>query len=140
MYWVEITETRLVDIDASNIDVLQRIRALGFRLALDDFGTGYTAFNQLYHYPVDQLKIDRSFINELHAGCKHAVMVDAILSIANSYQYETVAEGVETQDQLTLLREKGCDLAQGYFLSKPLKWVHFVELPGVKIYESSPSA
>lgn len=137
---LEITETRLVDIDASNIDVLQRIRALGFRLALDDFGTGYTAFNQLYHYPVDQLKIDRSFINELHAGCKHAVMVDAILSIANSYQYETVAEGVETQDQLTLLREKGCDLVQGYFLSKPLKWVHFVELPGVKIYESSPSA
>jgi len=134
---LEITETRLIDIDANNIEVLQKIRALGFRLSLDDFGTGYTAFNQLVNYPVDQLKIDRSFITQLHEGSKHAVMVDAILSIASSYQYETVAEGVESQEQLTMLEEKGCDLAQGYFLSKPLKWIHFIELPEVKAFGMS---
>ncbi|MGJ8679093.1 putative bifunctional diguanylate cyclase/phosphodiesterase [Paraglaciecola sp.] len=117
---LEITETSLVDANEQSIGMLQEIRNLGVKLALDDFGTGYTAFNQLVHYPVNCLKIDKSFIDNLSADNEtQMIMLDAILSIAKAYKLETVAEGIETAEQLAFMQTHGCTYAQGYYLAKP---------------------
>ncbi len=126
---LEITETSLVSEDKLSGDTLNRLKALGLRLSLDDFGTGYTAFNQLASYPVDTLKIDRSFISTLQSdsGQQKRPMVNIILSLAQLYELEVVAEGVETAEQLAYLRDTGCTYVQGYLLSKPLNWETFVK-------------
>ena len=119
----EITETSLIDADAQSIRFLRHLRSLGFRLALDDFGTGYTAFNQLIEYPVQYLKIDKSFIDKIgttpNAG---SAMVDAIMSIARSNHLAVVAEGVETENQVLYMEALNCEYLQGYYLSEPLTW------------------
>ncbi|MCF2947095.1 bifunctional diguanylate cyclase/phosphodiesterase [Paraglaciecola aquimarina] len=126
---LEITETSLVDINKTAITRLQEIKALGVKLSLDDFGTGYTAFNQLMHYPVNSLKIDKSFIDDLHAtNIAKVTMVNTMLSIAQSFDLKTVAEGIETQEQLSFLQGTHCNMVQGYFLSKPLKLDKFLDL------------
>lgn len=141
---LEITETSLVNDDADSIRILGELKALGVRLSLDDFGTGYTAFNQLANYPVDTLKIDRSFVNDLAGGEVHKHrMVDIILSLADLYQLRVVAEGVETPEQLKYLRERGCQQLQGYFLSTPLSWSDMQDLAAGRSgsqWESSDSA
>lgn len=128
--WIEleITETSLIEADERSIGVLSDLRNMGVMLALDDFGTGYTAFNQLVNYPVDCLKIDRSFVCDLDANDEtKTTMVKAIISIAKSYRLKTIAEGIETQEQLQYLASHKCDMAQGYLLSKPLSWELFLE-------------
>jgi diguanylate cyclase (GGDEF)-like protein len=123
---LEITETSLIEIDQKNIDLLKEIKKLGVHLALDDFGTGYTAFNQLINYPVDCLKIDKSFVDQLTINNQpHDTMVKAIISIAKSYKLQTIAEGVETEHQSKILNKLGCDMLQGYYFSKPLSWENF---------------
>tara|TARA_R110001583_G_scaffold25250_4_gene91551 strand:- start:9789 stop:11828 length:2040 start_codon:yes stop_codon:yes gene_type:complete len=120
---LEITETSLVETDAMSITTLNEIRQLGIKLSLDDFGTGYTAFSQLISYPVDTLKIDKSFIdNLLPAEDKQDAMIKAIISIAKSYQLKTIGEGVEVQEQYDFLVEQGCDYVQGYLFAKPMPW------------------
>lgn len=119
----EITETAFVLDDDKGIAMLEQLRDLGISLALDDFGTGYTAFSQLINYPVNCLKIDRSFVGDLfseHEARKN--MVHIIRNLAELYELRVVAEGVETQEQLEYLRDIDCDWVQGYFLSHPLKW------------------
>jgi diguanylate cyclase (GGDEF)-like protein len=126
---LEITETSLVDTNSRSIDTLMAIRKLGVGLALDDFGTGYTAFSQLTNYPVDCLKIDRSFIRDLDTQNEIQVtMLKAVLSIAKAYKLETIAEGIETQEQLDFLRDNACHLVQGYLLSKPIEFSNLVTL------------
>lgn len=123
--WIEleITETSLVETDQMSINTLQEIRSLGVKLALDDFGTGYTAFSQLVNYPVDCLKIDKSFIDHLDADDQtQATVVRAILAIAQSYQLKTIAEGIEDVTQYHLLAALGCDMMQGYLFAKPMPW------------------
>ncbi|MCR8921318.1 bifunctional diguanylate cyclase/phosphodiesterase [Dasania sp. GY-MA-18] len=118
---LEVTETSLTTYDKNSIQVLNELKALGLSLSLDDFGTGYTAFNQLIHYPVDHLKIDRSFVAALNTEDeKNHSMLEIIISMSSIYGLKTVAEGVETQQQLDYLIELGCDYLQGYYLSKPL--------------------
>lgn len=129
--WIklEITETSFIETDQGSIRVLEEIRSLGIQLALDDFGTGYTAFNQLIHYPIDCLKIDKSFIDNL--GSKNGTtesMIEAILFIAKSYKLETIAEGIEDREQFRYMAKNGCDLMQGYFLAKPMDWQNFKSL------------
>ncbi|MEP5765364.1 MAG: EAL domain-containing protein [Halieaceae bacterium] len=120
---LEITETSLVSDDADSIETLQALKALGLRLALDDFGTGYTAFNQLASYPVDTLKIDRSFVNAISDSSQQKrPMVDIILTLAELYDLHVIAEGVETAAELAYLQHSGCQQLQGYFLSMPLSW------------------
>lgn len=115
---LEITETCFVDLEYVNHDAIQQLRNLGCRISLDDFGTGYTSFNHLVTLPVDEIKIDRSFTNNVQDK-KSATIIDSIIAIAKVYGYEIIAEGIETQEQLTALNNKGCDLHQGYFISKP---------------------
>ncbi len=120
---LEITETSLVDYNEDSIALLNQLKSLGFSLSLDDFGTGYTAFNQLQHYPVDTLKIDRSFVWAIgESNNNKGFMIDVILSLAKLYKLSVVAEGVEEQHQLEYLQALGCSHYQGYLLSKPLSW------------------
>jgi diguanylate cyclase len=125
---LEITETSLMPQDDKSIAMLKNLKDLGFNLSLDDFGTGYTAFSQLHKYPVDTLKIDRSFIwNISEQSHDNQTMVDVILSLAKLYQVKVVAEGVENQIQLDYLTQANCDYFQGFYLSKPLLWNKFYE-------------
>lgn len=124
---IEITETSLVDSTSKSIDILTKLKNLGIKLSLDDFGTGYTAFNQLSDYPVDTLKIDRSFVANIgKSDNTKRPMVDIIVSIARLYELIIVAEGVETEAQFNYLKEMGCHYSQGNYLSKPLKWEDFI--------------
>jgi len=123
--WIELelTETCFVETDKKSIEVLNDIRSLGVKLSLDDFGTGYISFNQLVHYPVDSLKIDKSFIDMLKTESQSSEMIiRAILSMAESYNLDTVAEGVETPEQYAYLLKLGCNLVQGYLFSEPVAW------------------
>ena len=123
--WIELelTETSFVEIDKQGIDVLHEIRELGINLSLDDFGTGYISFNQLINYPVNSLKIDKSFVDVLKVENKSSEMVvRAILSMAVSYELDTVAEGVETVEQYAHLLDLGCHYVQGYLFNKPVPW------------------
>jgi len=126
---IELTETALVSNTDNSAIILQQIKDLGLGLSLDDFGTGYTAFNQLIHYPVDCLKIDRSFISAIGTGAvEKAAMIDTIMALAKLYKLQVVAEGVETAEQLDYLKTIGCARAQGYLLSKPVEWERFLAL------------
>lgn len=125
---LEITETSLVAENAQAIAMLTELKGLGLRLSLDDFGTGYTAFNQLAAYPVDVLKIDRSFVGNIGQNdMVRGSMVNVILTLADLYHLSIVAEGVENQEQLDYLQKRNCDFVQGYFLSEPLGWDDFAE-------------
>ncbi len=125
----EITETSLVEIDEQSIKILNQIRDMGMSLALDDFGTGYTAFSHIVNYPIDCLKIDKSFIDDLTEKNEvKKTLVKSILAIASSFNLETVAEGIEKDEQFRILKELGCGSIQGYLLSKPISWIHFKAL------------
>lgn len=118
---LEVTETSLMESDQQSSATLHSLKALGVTLSLDDFGTGYTAFNQLIHYPVDCLKIDKSFVQGLFSESDHLhKMVDIIRKLAKIYNLNVIAEGVETEEQMNYLQQIGCDSLQGYYLSKPL--------------------
>ncbi|WOI36842.1 EAL domain-containing protein [Alteromonas sp. CI.11.F.A3] len=126
---LEVTETAFVADDVSALNTLKALDELGVSLALDDFGTGYTAFSQLIHYPADCLKIDRSFVNDLFSEREaRNKMVMIIQNLAKLYDLRVIAEGVETEAQMTYLRENGCDWAQGYYLSRPLPWDNLLKL------------
>ncbi len=98
--------------------MLVALRALGIRLSLDDFGTGYSSLSYLHRFPIDTLKIDRSFVERLSTG-QDAPLVDTILALAASLGMNTVAEGIETLEQSLLLQQRGCVTGQGYHFSKP---------------------
>ncbi len=116
---LEITESILLNPEGDSIDELRSLHAQGLRLSLDDFGTGYSSLSYLQRLPIDVLKIDRSFITPLGSDQSTAI-VRAIIAMAHSLDLRVVAEGVETERQLSILRMLGCDIAQGYLYSKPL--------------------
>jgi EAL domain-containing protein (putative c-di-GMP-specific phosphodiesterase class I) len=110
------------------IRVLRRLRELGITIAIDDFGTGQASFAYLKRFPVDTLKIDRSFIRDLSDRSSDKSIVMAILLIARELRLRTIAEGVETVEQRDFLREHGCDAMQGYLISRPVPAVTFEAL------------
>ncbi len=116
----EITESMLMDDVEGSIDLLQQIRKLGSRLSIDDFGTGYSSLNYLKRFPVHELKIDRSFVSDLLKSEDDALIVKAIVSLAHNLNLQVVAEGVEEPDHLSYLRNLGCDIIQGYLISRPV--------------------
>jgi len=118
---IEITETALMNNLEQALEQMGVLRGLGVRFSIDDFGTGYSSLSQLRDLPVDCLKIDRSFVKDLdNADRGSATMVRGIIGLAHSLQLEVVAEGVETEEQLTVLRAMGCDINQGFLLHKPM--------------------
>lgn len=129
--WIEleITESLLLDEDGKTLEVLTGLRAMGIAIAIDDFGTGYSALSYLARFPIDTLKIDRSFIHSVTTEKYRAELVKAILSIARCLGQEVVAEGVETIEQAEFLKTHGCKVAQGYLYSKPLPKAEIASLP-----------
>ncbi len=117
---LEVTETRLMRELSSALDILTRIRMKGMGLSIDDFGTGYSMMDQLRRVPASELKIDRSFVNESNTDESALVMVEKTIEIGRRLRMRVVAEGVETEQQLVLLRKLGCEIAQGYLFSRPV--------------------
>jgi diguanylate cyclase (GGDEF)-like protein len=125
---VEITETVMVDDAAEATRALNAIKDLGATLAADDFGTGYSSLAYLRRYPVDKVKIDKSFVDGLGNSADDVVIINAVLAMAAALNLEVVAEGVETLTQRRLLVELGCRLAQGFLFSKPLSATDSIKL------------
>lgn len=116
---LELTEGTLMDDAKATLSTLERLRAIGVHLSIDDFGTGYSSMNYLKRFDVRALKIDRSFICGLPQDSENAAITRAIIAMAHGLKMAVVAEGVETDEQLVLLEEYGCDMVQGYFLGHP---------------------
>ena len=116
---LEVTETFLMTRLNRPIDILHRIRELGVNVAIDDFGVGYSSLTRLKHLPVTCLKIDRSFISEIHKDLIDQSIVKAIVALSNSLKLEVIAEGVETAGQLSILKNLSTHYAQGYYISRP---------------------
>ena len=117
---IEITESVLMESLDTNVEILRQLRKFGVRTSLDDFGTGYSSLNYLRMIPIDTLKIDKSFIDDICFNKKQEAIVDGIVNIAHNLEIEVVVEGVETPDQLHILSRKKCNIIQGYIFSKPM--------------------
>ena len=116
---LEITELLLLENSADRMELLHQLRALGIRIALDDFGTGFSSLSYLRSFPFDKIKIDRAFIRDVDTDKDSAVIVGAVVTIAQALGMTTVAEGVETMEQLAKVRDQGCSKVQGYLFSRP---------------------
>src|SRR3979490_347374 len=125
---VELTETTVMTDPEESIAILERLSQMGVLVSVDDFGTGYSSMSYLRRFPIDKLKIDRSFINERMSRPDDASIVRAIVSLAHSLRLKVVAEGVESPAQLDFLKTIGCDEYQGYHFSRPLPAAAFERL------------
>jgi EAL domain-containing protein (putative c-di-GMP-specific phosphodiesterase class I) len=119
MVELELTEGTLIEDVELARRTLERLREVGVRVSVDDFGTGYSSLSYLKQFPIDALKIDRSFIEGITENPDGAAISTAIISMGHSLRMEVIAEGVETEEQLEVLRELGCDVAQGFLLGRP---------------------
>ncbi len=125
---LELTESILIcDIDAT-VQTLDKLKSMGLTLAIDDFGTGYSSLSYLKRFPIDALKIDRSFIMDVVSNPNDAAIASAIIALARSLNLDVVAEGVETEEQVDFLVQRGCDKMQGFLYSKPLPAAEFEAL------------
>jgi diguanylate cyclase (GGDEF)-like protein len=125
---VEVTESAVMSDPEQSIAILRQLSAMGVLVSVDDFGTGYSSMSYLRRFPIDKLKIDRVFINEIVSSLEDASIVRAIISLAHSLRLKVVAEGVETPAQLEFLKAAGCDEYQGYHFSRPLPAVDFAQI------------
>jgi EAL domain-containing protein (putative c-di-GMP-specific phosphodiesterase class I) len=125
---LEITETMLMEDTELATLTLRELSQMGISLAIDDFGTGYSSLSYLKQFPLNVLKIDSSFIRDVTHDQEDSAIVDAILAMSASLKLTVVAEGVETEQQLTYLQQRHCHRAQGYFLARPLDKAGFIEL------------
>jgi EAL domain-containing protein (putative c-di-GMP-specific phosphodiesterase class I) len=117
---LEITESVVMENARSTVAMLGRLRALGLELHIDDFGTGYSSLSYLHRFPIDRLKIDRSFVSNMSMEDKNSEIVRTIIQLARNLGMGVVAEGVQTAEQLAHLKALGCEHGQGYFFSRPL--------------------
>ena len=125
---LEITESAIMENPEQVVGILEELKALGLRLSIDDFGTGYSSLAYLRRFPVDKIKIDRSFIHDIPADVGNAAIARMVISIARELEHEVIAEGVETAEQLAFLRDNGCDAYQGYYCSPPVPAAAIPEL------------
>ncbi|PKL17231.1 MAG: GGDEF domain-containing protein [Spirochaetae bacterium HGW-Spirochaetae-5] len=128
---LEITETAIMKNYGESLDVIFRLKEIGISISLDDFGTGYSSLGQLKNLPIDSLKIDRSFVEEISKNRDNGHIIEAIVSLSQKFGVKVIAEGVETEDQLSFLKTAGCDIAQGYLISKPLPFNELKTFLGV---------
>ena len=127
---LEITESMVIHHPEKAVKLLTAIKNMGVRLAIDDFGTGYSSLGQLKHFPIDTLKVDRSFIRDIETNLGDKAITEAIIAMAKTLSLTVVAEGVETMEQASFLREHACDEMQGYYFSKPIDGAAFATLLG----------
>ena len=116
---LEVTETALFKDYQRALDNLRRLKALGVRIAMDDFGTGYSSLSTLQSFPFDKIKIDKSFVENIHRHERATAIVRAVLSLGRSLDIPVTAEGVETAEQLAFLRSEACAEVQGYAIGRP---------------------
>ncbi len=134
---LELTETFLMQDSKSIAAVLYALKDLGMRLALDDFGTGYSSLSYLRRFPIDILKIDRSFVRDLSTDADDASIVSAIINMGESLHLNVVAEGVETREQLTFLQEHSCPEGQGHYFSRPVIAREFTKLLAIDVSKAA---
>jgi diguanylate cyclase (GGDEF)-like protein/PAS domain S-box-containing protein len=127
---LEITEGALMDDYSRAVSILRRLKALGVQIAMDDFGTGYSSLSYLQSFPFDKIKIDQTFISNLERNAQSAAIVRAVLGLAQRLNLLVVAEGVENQDQLAILRHERCDEMQGYLIGRPAPIAEYADLVG----------
>lgn len=140
---LEITESTMMQDETTSLAILSQLRQLGIRLAIDDFGTGYSSLSYLKRFPVDVLKIDRSFIEGLGQSASDREIVRTVIQFAKALALKVTGEGIETVEQLQQLRALGCDQGQGYYFSKPLPGeavAELLELPPPWLAELAPSS
>jgi EAL domain-containing protein (putative c-di-GMP-specific phosphodiesterase class I) len=125
---LEITESMIMHDVGKTMQKLNALGKMGIRIAIDDFGTGHSSLAYLKRFPIDTLKIDRSFIRDLPADADDKAITTAIIAMGKSLDLTVVAEGVETSDQLEFLRAHGCDEFQGYYFNSPLPADQFAKL------------
>jgi EAL domain-containing protein (putative c-di-GMP-specific phosphodiesterase class I) len=132
---LEITETMLID-DAEAASVtIERLHELGLRIAIDDFGTGYSSLNYLKRFPIDTIKVDRSFVMDIPDNADDMEITAAVIAMAHGLKLEVVAEGIETAEQLGFLTKHHCEYGQGYYFSRPVPLSDVEKLldPGVSL-------
>ncbi|MFO1424806.1 MAG: EAL domain-containing protein, partial [Candidatus Competibacteraceae bacterium] len=117
---LEITESLVMKDMTGSIAIMHALKAIGVKLSIDDFGTGYSSLSYLKQFPIDQLKIDKSFLREIATRREDAAITLAIIAMAHSLRLTVIAEGVEDETQLAFLRSNQCDEIQGYYLSRPV--------------------
>jgi diguanylate cyclase (GGDEF)-like protein/PAS domain S-box-containing protein len=125
---IELTESLFMSEASAAVDLLHRMKSLGVNLSIDDFGTGYSSLSYLSRFPIDVLKIDRSFVADITHDANDAAIVTSIITLAHNLKLSVIAEGVETAEQLDYLRSHGCDEMQGYFFSRPVEAAEFEQL------------
>jgi diguanylate cyclase (GGDEF)-like protein/PAS domain S-box-containing protein len=133
---LELTEGVLMDDAESTAAVLKELKTMGVHLAVDDFGTGYSSLSYLRQFPIDVLKIDKSFVHQISADPNDSAIVTAIIDMGRNLKQRVIAEGVETQEQLEFLRARHCEEGQGYLFSRPLEAAQFTHLLQVGLLET----
>ncbi len=134
---LEITESVIMDNAEAAVKILKRFKALGVRIAIDDFGTGYSSLSYLHRFPVDVLKVDRSFVNRMYLDGENLEIVRTIITLAHTLKMEVIAEGVETQAEAAVLERMGCEFAQGFYFARPMP---LAELGGCGLWQDCPVA
>ncbi|HEY9762919.1 MAG TPA: EAL domain-containing protein [Trichocoleus sp.] len=117
---IEITESVLIESIQTAVVILDQLKARNAHITIDDFGTGYFSLSYLHQLPVDAFKIDRSFVNNMETNSRNSDIVETIITLSNRLGLHTVAEGIETEQQLQHLRSLGCELGQGYLFARPI--------------------
>ncbi len=130
---LEITESAMMESGEDAWEMLRELKELGVKLAIDDFGTGYSSLAHLRGFPIDVLKIDRTFVDGLGRTPQDASIAAAIISLAHALGLQTIAEGIETDAQLELLADLGCDVAQGNLFARPRPIAEAAELVGRRL-------
>ena len=125
---LEITEGTVMGDPNKAVASLRRLKDIGVSISLDDFGTGYSSLSYLKRFPIDVLKIDKSFVDDVTTNSADAAIALSVISLAHNLNMRVIAEGVETREQVQFLKERGCDEMQGYFFSRPVDAEAFTAL------------
>ena len=124
---IEITERFIMEHTIANINMMQNFRNYGFKISIDDFGTGYSSMSYLKQLPVDTIKIDKSFVDDIEHNSSDNAIIEAIIALSKTLGYSIVAEGIETKEQEEFLERVHCDIGQGYLFSKPLSYDDLIQ-------------
>ncbi|HIP20970.1 MAG TPA: EAL domain-containing protein, partial [Sulfurimonas sp.] len=124
---IEITERYIMESTTSDTNIIDDLKAEGFKISIDDFGTGYSSMSYLKSLAIDTIKIDKSFVDDLPHSSNDVAIAKAIITLSNSLNHHTVGEGIQTQEQEEFLAQEGCEIGQGYYFSKPLSKSECIE-------------